>query len=305
MKRRSFLQTSALVGLAAAFPAGALAQAASGSDQHAGAGKAASPAKPLTPPAHGTIPVAFVLSEGAVMIDFAGPWEVFEDAAIPGRDSLFNLYTVAENTQPVRISGGMRVVPDYSVENAPPPKVIVLPAQQGKSPAVVDWIRRSSKSTDVTMSVCTGAFLLAKTGLLSGKSATTHHSAYGTLAMRYPDIRVVRGARFVEDGNIASAGGLSSGIDLALRVVERYFGRDVARDTAYQMEYQGLGWTDPGSNQVYAQLRKSTDEKPLCPVCNMDIDKATAPKAVYKGTTYYFCSGNCKEIFDEAPEKWV
>jgi YHS domain-containing protein len=123
--------------------------------------------------------------------------------------------------------------------------------------------------------------------------------------MNYPDIRVVRGARFVEEGNIASAGGLSSGIDLALRVVERYFGRDVARATAYQMEYQGLGWTDPGSNQVYAQLRKSTAEKPLCPVCNMDIDRATAPKAVYKGKTYYFCSGECKQTFDEAPQKWV
>src|SRR5580693_8225290 len=107
MKRRSFLQTSALVGLAAAFPGGALAQAASGSDQHAGTNKAARPATPLNPPAHGNIPVAFVLSDGAVMIDFAGPWEVFQDASAPGRDG-FNLYTVAENTQPIRISGCMR-----------------------------------------------------------------------------------------------------------------------------------------------------------------------------------------------------
>jgi hypothetical protein len=74
------------------------------------------------------------------------------------------------------------------------------------------------------MSVCTGAFLLAKTGLLSGKAATTHHGAYTEVAMAYPDILVKRGARFVESGNLASSGVLSSGIDLALHVVERYFG---------------------------------------------------------------------------------
>src|SRR5438445_1940914 len=122
----------------------------------------------------------------------------------------------------------MQIVPDYTIQNAPLPKVIVIPAQSQPSPAVLEWIRKSTKNTDVTMSVCTGAFVLAKTGLLSGKAATTFHAAFVPFAMQFPDVHLKRGARFVEDGNLASAGGLSSGIDLALRVVERYFGREIA-----------------------------------------------------------------------------
>jgi transcriptional regulator GlxA family with amidase domain len=97
-----------------------------------------------------------------------------------------------------------------------------------------------------------GAFLLAETGLLSGKSATTFHEAYARFEARYPDIHLKRGARFVEDGNLASAGGLSSGIDLAIRVIERYFGREAAERTAYTLEYQGQGWQNPNSNTIYA-----------------------------------------------------
>src|SRR6185295_9767104 len=97
----------------------------------------------------------------------------------------------------------------------------------------------NSKKADLTMSVCTGAFVLAKTGLLSGKSATTFHGAFRSFAIEFPDVHLKRGARFVEDGNLSTAGGLSSGIDLALRVVERYYGREVARKTAYNLEYQG------------------------------------------------------------------
>src|SRR5262249_17801276 len=182
------------------------------------------------------------------------------------------------------------IVPDYSSANAPARKVIVIPAQGGRSAATLDWIRKSAKSADVVMSVCTGAFLLAKTGLLAGKAATTHHASFRNFASQFPDVRLERGARFVESGNLAPAGGLSSGIDLALRVTERYFGRQVAEATAYYMEYQSEGWKNPDSNQVYAAARVSTSEHPLCPVCEMDVDLATAPKSVVKGKTYYFCS---------------
>lgn len=170
---------------------------------------------------------------------------------------------------------------------------------------MLNWIRKVTRTTDVTMSVCTGAFVLASTGLLAGKPATTHHSAYKSLAFKYPNIDVRRGARFVESGNIATAGGLTSGIDLALRVVERYFGRKVAENTAYQLEYQGTGWTDPASNATYLQAAVSTDEHPLCPICGMEVDPKTAPKSVYKGKTYYFCSQDHKAQFDAAPEKWL
>jgi transcriptional regulator GlxA family with amidase domain len=199
----------------------------------------------------------------------------------------------------------MKIVPDYNLENAPAPKVIVIPAQSRPSEATLEWIRRSTKSTDVTMSVCTGAFVLARTGLLSGKSATTYHGAFVRFADQFPDIHLKRGARFVEDGNLSTAGGLSSGIDLALRVVERYFGREVAQKTAYDLEYQGQGWMNPESNQVYAAAPVSTAQHPVCPVCGMDVDPASAPKSAFKGTTYYFCSDDDKKTFDATPDKFV
>jgi YHS domain-containing protein/putative intracellular protease/amidase len=261
---------------------------------------------PLKPPAQGSIPVAFLISEGAQVIDFAGPWEVFQDVMVPGRtDHPFRLYTVSESTAPIHTSGGMKIVPDYNFENAPVPKVIVIPAQSRPSEAALEWIRKSTKTTDVTMSVCTGAFVLARTGLLSGKAATTYHGAFVRFANEFPDIHLKRGARFVENGNLATAGGLSSGIDLALRVVERYFGREVAQNTAYDLEYQGQGWMNPESNQAYAATPISTAGHTICPVCGMNVDPATAPKSVYKGKTYYFCSEDDKRTFDATPDQFV
>jgi transcriptional regulator GlxA family with amidase domain len=162
-----------------------------------------------------------------------------------------------------------------------------------------------TRNTDVTMSVCTGARVLAQTGLLKGKSATTHHNSYADFAMQFPDVTLIRGARFVETGNLASSGGLSSGIDLSLRVVERYFGRDVAFQTAYYLEYQGQGWMDPDSNQIYRARRASTSAHPLCAVCDMDVDPAVAPQSLYAGKTYYFCMPAHKVAFDKSPQTYL
>jgi putative intracellular protease/amidase/YHS domain-containing protein len=288
-----------------------LADVALGGEITPGSPAPAAGAAKLVAPATGRIPVAFVLTDGAVMIDFAGPWEVFQDVNLPSRGATmgdqapFDLYTVSDSRKPIRASGGMRIVPDYTFADAPRPKVIVVPAQGGETPKMLEWIRKSAAQADVVMSVCTGAFVLADTGLLAGKAATTHHSSFKPFSMKYPDIRLQRGARFVEAGNLASAGGLSSGIDLALRVVERYFGRPAAANTAYQMEYQGQGWLNPESNAIYAVSAVSTDAHPLCPVCDMEVDPANAPKSAFKGKSYYFCSGDHKEQFDAAPDKWL
>src|ERR1041385_6964218 len=111
-------------------------------------------AHPIQPPDQGSIPVAFLISDGAVIIDFCGPWEVFRDVMVPGRqDHPFRLYTVSESTSPIRAGGGMKIVPDYTLKNAPAPKVIVIPAQSEPSPAMLEWIRENCKNTDVTMSV--------------------------------------------------------------------------------------------------------------------------------------------------------
>jgi putative intracellular protease/amidase/YHS domain-containing protein len=303
MQRRELLQLTASLGLTTAFSPLAVPQSAVPAKS---AGVASASANALTPP-KGQIPVAFLLSEGAVVIDFAGPWEVFEQVHIPGATPHpFDLYTVAETKSPIHAGGGgMTIVPDYSIADAPNPKIVVIPAQSEPSDAVVAWIRKVSHSADLTMSVCTGAFVLAKTGLLAGKQATTHHAAYAEFAMMYPDVVVKRGARFVEAGNLATSGGLSSGIDLALHVVERYFGRAVAQRTADNLEYQGLGWTNPDSNSAYATKRVSTDEHPLCAVCEMDVDPATAPKSVYRNHVYFFCMESHKKLFDAFPDRFA
>ncbi len=295
MQRRDLFRISSALGLTAALPA------------LAGADTQTPLAPALKPPAQGTIPVAFLLSDNAVVIDFAGPWEVFSNASTAGCncDAAFNLYTVGATAAPIKASGGMTIVPNYTIANAPPPKVLVIPAQSTRDPAVLDWIRAASRDADLTMSVCTGAFLLARTGLLDGKSATTHHGSFNEFAMEFPEVKLKRGARFVEEGNLASAGGLSSGIDLALRVVERYFGRAIARNTANTLEYQGQGWLDPMSNNAYARRRVSTEQQPLCPVCDMDVERKTAASSVYRKRTYYFCMAEHKRMFDADPAKFT
>lgn len=300
MNRRELIQRSAALGLSGigslAFP-GATAETF-----HAAAGSGT--LNPLTAPANASIPVAFLISEGAVVIDFCGPWEVFERASIPGRKfDAFSLYTVAETATPILASGGLKITPTYTIADAPPPRVIVIPAQSPASEATKAWIRNATRSTDITISVCTGAFVLASTGLLNGKSATTHHGAYVDLAMQYPDIHVERGARFVETGNLATAGGLTSGIDLALRVVERYFGRDIASQTADLLEYQGQGWLNPFSNAEYAGPIRQSANHPVCPVCGMEVDRSLS--STYKGKTYYFCVREHKQIFDASPGKFA
>ena len=239
MRRRDFLKGSAAVAAMAA---------AAGRSIAAAAGRPGEPAGKLTPPKDGKIPVAVTISEGVTVIDFTGPWEVFQDVHLqelgPDMDRAmpFRLYTVAEKTEPVRGSGGLRLVPDYTFGNAPPPRVVVVPAQKG-SPALHEWLRKTSHTADLTMSVCTGAFQLAKAGLLSGLEATTHHDFLDRFASMFPDIKVKRGLRFVESSpKVSTAGGLSSGIDLALRVVERYYGRAAAEQTAAVMEYQSKAW---------------------------------------------------------------
>ena len=214
-------------------------------------------ARKLVPPEHGSIPVAFVMTEGAVMIDFAGPWEVFQDVMVPSRGSamsdqhVFHPYVVSDTKAPLKTSGGMTVTPDYTFDDAPAPKIVVVPAQHGNSPRMLEWLRNAAAHGDVVMSVCTGAFKLANAGLLDGKPATTHHSYWVHFQHEYPKVDLKRDMRFVQSDDVVyTAGGLSSGIDLALHIVDGYFGRDVAAATARQMEYEGTAWQGDGKSIV-------------------------------------------------------
>jgi transcriptional regulator GlxA family with amidase domain len=295
MKRAELLQSgAALAAICAGVPSQAQASPASRTR-----------ISRLTAPATG-VPVAFLLSDGAVLIDFAGPWEVFQDANVPGRmQPAFIPYTVAETAQPITASDGMKIVPQYDLKSAPPPKLVVVPAQSPPSPATITWLKTVADSADVMMSVCTGAFVLAKAGLLDGHRATTHHSSLVRLAMEYPGVTVRRGARFVDDGRIATSAGLSAGIDLALHIVARYFGDDSAHQTAYDMEYQSQSWRDENSNVAYKNPPQPRTGFANCAVCWMEIDPKTSPSSLYRGSHYYFCMPAHKALFDASPQRFL
>ena len=234
MDRRHFLASAAYALGVGAFPARrAFAQQTRALDAGAFNDK-------LTPPASDLIRVACTISKGTTEIDYVGPMAVFETwHRAPGSNRpapRFKIFTVSETREPVdgRIA-------DYTFSTAPLPQVVVVPAQSG-SPALLEWLRRVHHTADVTMSVCIGARQLAKAGLLDGKRATTHHEAIDRLEKEFTAVKWVRGVRFVENGNISTAGGLTAGNDLALRVVERYFGRDAALAVVEHLEYDGKRW---------------------------------------------------------------
>jgi putative intracellular protease/amidase/YHS domain-containing protein len=297
MNRRELLRQSAVLGLAAGvcplYSSKIVVPLSSTPEP------VADKISPLPVPVGGMLPAAFVLGKDAEVLDFCGPLEVFADAATKDGKQLFAPYIVAATKAPVTVGGGMKVVPDYDFNTAPQPKVIVIPAMDmtGAPQEMYDWIRTASKGTDVTMSVCNGAFVLAKTGLLDGKSATAHHGGYFSFAAIYPKVHLKRGARFVEEGNLASSGGISSGIDLALRVVERYVGRDLTAQVIDGMEYQGKGWLNADSNDAYARMPELTGQNPICPTCLMGTNRSISLN--YKNKTYYFCMEEHKSLFEK------
>jgi transcriptional regulator GlxA family with amidase domain len=203
-------------------------------------------ASPLRAADDKPIPVAVLIDKDATVIDFTGPWEVFQDAGVAGNAG-FELFTVAPQRTPLRVSAGLQIVPDYTLDNAPPAKVIVIPAQSGslrpaERPLKEDWLKARFPETEIIMSVCTGAYLLARTGLLDGMSATTHHDYLADFARTFPKVNVVETRRYVDNGRLVTTAGLSSGIEGALRVVERYYGVEAARKVASYMEYVPTPW---------------------------------------------------------------
>jgi transcriptional regulator GlxA family with amidase domain len=236
MNRRTFVHRSlagAALGIFASAGAAQVQTPAAGADATTGG------LPPL--PSRDRIRVAFLLGNSANVIDTAGPWEVFQDVMLHGSRDPFELFTVAPTDRVLKMTGGLRVQPHYSIRNAPQPHVIVVPAHQATDDSR-RWLRETSAETDVTMSVCTGAFQLARAGLLAGVPATTHHEYWDAFAKEFPGIELRRGLRFVDNGRIATAGGLTSGIDMALHVVARYFGVPTAQATAEYMEYSSDAW---------------------------------------------------------------
>jgi transcriptional regulator GlxA family with amidase domain len=190
--------------------------------------------------------VAFVVSEGFNMIDFGGPWEVFNVARIRPDAPLFETYTVSAATSPVIIElTQTKLSPDYTFENAPKPDIIVVGAQDWRKeiPGLYAWLKRENSGGVTIMSVCVGSGLLADAGLLDGKQATTHHAFLKDFREGYTKTTWLEGKRFVRSSDtIWTAGGLTSGVDLALHLVAKRFGEQVAESTAQYLEYASTAW---------------------------------------------------------------
>ena len=191
--------------------------------------------------------VGILVFPGVEVLDFCGPFEVFSvtrlDEARRREDpSPFDVLVVAETPAVVRATGGLRVVPDCTMETCPGLDVLVVPGGWGtrreiRNPRLLTWIGERGRAVETLAAVCTGSMLLGHAGLLDGRRATTHWRSLGWMRESFPAVAVEESLHVVEDGNVVTSAGISAGIDMALLVVGRYFGDAIARATARQMEY--------------------------------------------------------------------
>jgi transcriptional regulator GlxA family with amidase domain len=185
------------------------------------------------------------------VLDFCGPYEVFlatrlDEERRREEPSPFDVFIIAENEGPVMASGGLRVLPDHTLADCPAIDVLVVPGGWGtrreiNNASLISWITQRAEQVETLTSVCTGAMLLGRAGLLDGRRATTHWRALDWMRESLPEVTVEDQLHVVEDGHVVTSAGISAGIDMALRVVARYFGEDIARATARHMEYRFPG----------------------------------------------------------------
>ena len=251
--------------------------------------------------------VAFVVAPGAELVDIAGPWGVFEYTTSPasGR-SPFTLSLVAATTDPIGLSGGMRVTPQRTFADTSSPDIVVVPAVGVEfSDELLDWLRDAHRHATVIMSVCNGSFAVAAAGLLDGRTASCHHGSYRLMQALYPDVIVERGVRWIDHGDVATAGGLTSGTDLALRIVERLLGPDIAELAADELEHLGDGWRDPTVNAPFTADRVAPPGLALDPICGMAVDPTGTDASTWDDRDYFFCSEWCREHFLASPGKFT
>jgi len=179
------------------------------------------------------------------MLDYAGPYQVFATASrLASGDTygLFRIVSISTTLDPVTVRGGARILPDATIADHPSLDALIIPGgragvdAQIKQGDAVEWIRTQAASVPIIASVCTGAFLLAQTGLLDGLAATTHADHVNDLRHTFPAVDVVESLRWVDSGNFVTSAGVSSGIDMALHLVERMGSRDLSVSTARQLE---------------------------------------------------------------------
>jgi len=193
-----------------------------------------------------TLAVCIYLFNNVEVLDFAGPYEVFTTASrvsrrqYPDKTAPFKVFTAAKAADLVQARAGMRAVPDFSLYDCPPIDLLIVPGgvvdEELKDAEVIAWVRDAASRAQVTASVCTGAFLLAKAGLLDGRKATTHWEDIAELKAQFPALLVQDDVRWVDEGQVVSSAGIAAGIDMALHLVARLKGVELAQATAKQMD---------------------------------------------------------------------
>jgi len=191
--------------------------------------------------------VGIVIFEDIEVLDFCGPFEVFSATRVNEEKrrqetSPFEVVLVAEKNAPVTTTGGMKVTPDCTFETCPKLDILVVPGGWGtrreiKNTVMLDWLHKRASEVETLTSVCTGSMLLGFAGLLNGLHATTHWLYLDWMRDSFPSVTVEYDQHVVEDGRVFTSAGISAGIDMALKVVARHCGDDIARATAKYMEY--------------------------------------------------------------------
>jgi transcriptional regulator GlxA family with amidase domain len=185
--------------------------------------------------------VAILIYEGVYLLDFCGPMEVFCDVQFVDTTIAFDVYTVASSENTINTHTNTRITPNFSIVNCPSPDILVIPGGNlnliKEDSKIGDWIKSISKKAEITMSVCTGAFILADLGLLDNLKATTWYGATERLQKKYPKIQVQPGLRFVDNNQIITTAGITAGIDGALHIISKLYGKDIAGKTAKFIEY--------------------------------------------------------------------
>ncbi len=185
---------------------------------------------------------AILIFNDVEVLDFTGPFEIFNSANRVANDILFNVFTVSESGGKIIARNGLQVIPDYSLKNCPKPDILIVPGGQGrkiemKNEVILYWISSNFDSLKYLFSICTGAFILGKTGLLDGLKATTHHASYDEFETSFPETTLIRNVPYVDNGKIITSAGISTGMKASLYIIDKIFADGLGKRTAEYMEY--------------------------------------------------------------------
>lgn len=188
------------------------------------------------------INVGILIFNEVEVLDFAGPFEVFS-IATKDNEKLFKVITINEDGELIHARNGLKIQPDVSFNHEPDLDILIIPGGYGaeeieiKNKKVINWIKVQKEKVKILASVCTGAFLLAESGVLDNKKATTHWMDISRLENEYPKINVIKDTRFVDESDVFTSGGISSGINMSFHIIKKLFGAQISEMTAKRMEY--------------------------------------------------------------------